>query len=185
MNDEKFNREEKKLIKECLGGKAVAQEKLFKKYYALMLGICLRYANDRDEALEILQEGFIKIFGKLDKFKFEGSFQGWMKRIMVNAAIDKYRKKSIEPVSYDIEDHHNLGVSEQVFSNFETEDLMKCVQKLPDGYRTIFNLYVLEGYTHKEIAEELNISEGTSKSQLHKAKQFLKKVVSKRFNYSR
>lgn len=180
--NEKFDREEKKLIKNCLAGNAAAQEKLFKKYYALMLGICLRYAKDRDGALEILQEGFIKIFGNLDKFKFEGSFQGWMKRIMVNSAIDKYRKISAEPVSYDIEDHQNLGVKDDVFSNFEKEDLLSCIQELPEGYRTIFNMYVIEGYSHKEIAKELNISEGTSKSQLFKAKQLLKKIVVERFN---
>jgi RNA polymerase sigma factor (sigma-70 family) len=180
--NEKFYREEKKLIKNCLAGNAAAQEKLFKKYYALMLGICLRYAKDRDGALEILQEGFIKIFGNLDKFKFEGSFQGWMKRIMVNSAIDKYRKNSAEPVSYDIEDHQNLGVKDDVFSNFEKEDLLNCIQELPEGYRTIFNMYVIEGFSHKEIAKELNISEGTSKSQLFKAKQLLKKIVVERFN---
>jgi len=169
--------EDKKLIEGCLAGKQISQEKLFKKYYGLMLGVCLRYSKNNFEARDILQEGFVKIFSNLSNFKFEGSFKGWMKKIMIHTAIDKYRKNLTIPVYSEINDNTNLQVNNDIISKLNSEDLLKCLNTLPYGYRTIFNLYVIEGYSHKEIAEKLGINEGTSKSQLFKAKLQLKEIV--------
>jgi RNA polymerase sigma factor (sigma-70 family) len=178
MNELFINKEDQKLIEQCLKGQSLAQEKLFKKYYGIMLGICLRYTNNRNEAKEVLQEGFIKVFNNLQSFKFEGSLPGWMKKIMVNTAIDKYRKRIAEPISFEMPE--NASTEEDVISNFNKNDLLDCINLLPAGYKAIFNLYVIEGYTHKEISEKLGINEGTSKSQLAKAKIYLKYIISKR-----
>ena len=181
MNEKKLYSEEKELIEACLKEDALAQKKLFKKYYTLMLAICLRYTNDHDSAKEILQEGFIKVFNNISKFKFEGSLISWIKRIMINTAIDKYRKAKSEPDTLEIEKNENIGGKAEVYANLEAEDLLKCVQKLPLGYRTVFNMYVIEGYSHKDIAKELGINEGTSKSQLFKAKQMLQATLKNLF----
>jgi RNA polymerase sigma factor (sigma-70 family) len=182
MNEEKLIREEKRLIEACLQGNSLAQKKLFKKYYNLMFAICLRYTKDHDSAKEILQEGFIKIFNSISKFKFEGSFVGWMKRIMINSAIDRYRKLNTEPPQLEIDTNVQIDEDADIYSKLEKDDLLRCVQQLPDGYRTVFNLYAIEGYSHKEIGEKLGISEGTSKSQLFKAKQMLQKMIKNLFN---
>lgn len=182
MDNEKVNKEEYQLIQKCIAGENLAQKKLFNKYYSLMFGVCIRYANDREEAKEILQEGFIKIFRSLETFKFEGTLINWMKKIMVNTAIDKYRKKSNEPVQIPLEDTNNeTDLNEDIYAKLSKEDLLNCISKLPAGYKTIFNLYVIEGYSHKEISEKLGISEGTSKSQLFKAKLSLQEMIRKMF----
>jgi RNA polymerase sigma factor (sigma-70 family) len=178
MNDLFIDKEDQKLIEECLKGHSIAQEKLFKKFYGIMLGICIRYTNNRNEAKEVLQEGFIKVFNYLHTFKYDGSLSGWMKRIMVNTAIDKYRKRIAEPISFDIPD--NASVEDDIVSTLNKNDLLECVNLLPAGYKAVFNLFVIEGYSHKEIAEKLGINEGTSKSQLVKAKIHLKYLISKR-----
>ncbi|HPD65956.1 MAG TPA: RNA polymerase sigma factor [Bacteroidia bacterium] len=182
MDNEKVNKEEFQLVQQCIKGNHLAQQKLFKKYYSLMLGVCLRYANNREDAKEILQEGFIKIFRHLETFKFEGTLISWMKKIMVNTAIDKYRKKITEPEQISLENTNESDPAEDMLSRLTTEDLLNCINQLPLGYRTIFNLYVIEGYSHKEIGEKLGISEGTSKSQLFKAKQSLQEMIKKMFS---
>ncbi|MBT3301816.1 MAG: RNA polymerase sigma factor [Bacteroidetes bacterium] len=181
MNEKKLNNEDKKLIEACLKGDSLAQKRLFKKYYNLMFAICLRYTNDQDNAKEILQEGYIKVFNNIAKFKFEGNLSSWIKRIMINTAIDRYRKTVSEPDKIDLENNENISTKADVYASLEKEDLLKCVQKLPNGYRTIFNMYVIEGYSHKDIARELGINEGTSKSQLFKAKQMLQGMVNELF----
>ncbi|MEA3495487.1 MAG: sigma-70 family RNA polymerase sigma factor [Bacteroidota bacterium] len=182
MSENKTKKEDKALIKACLKGKSLAQEKLFKKYYGLMMGICLRYAVDKHEANDILQEGYIKIFKNISKFKFEGSFISWIKRIMINTAIDKYRKNATIPNSFEVNEEIDSKNINDVLSNLEKQDLLKCINSLSIGYRTVFNLYVIEGFSHKEIAEKLQINEGTSKSQLFKAKQKLKIIINKDFS---
>jgi RNA polymerase sigma-70 factor (ECF subfamily) len=178
MNELFFDKEDQKLIEGCLKGQSLAQEKLFKKYYGIMLGICLRYTNNRNEAKEVLQEGYIKVFNYLHTFHFDGSLSGWMKKIMVNTAIDKYRKRIAEPVSYDISEM--ATVENDIISDLNKNDLLECINCLPAGYKAVFNLYVIEGFNHREIAEQLGINEGTSKSQLAKAKQYLQYLISKR-----
>lgn len=178
-----------KLINDCLSNKRRAQEELFRLYYGKMLAVCLRYAKDRDTAEEILQEGFIKIFDKLDAFDYKGSFEGWMRRIVANTAIDSLRKQKKDPFLTDNDEDFKLGGTNPMIEREEAEMTtikgelaMEAIQELSPAYRAVFNLYVLEEYTHKEISEILGISEGTSKSNLAKAKMNLQRILSDRFN---
>ena len=182
MDYGKINSEERKLVKDCLKGSPLAQKNLFKKFYGLVMTICLRSANDKDEAKDILQESFIKVFKNLSNFKFEGSLRTWIQRIVINTAIDKYRKDKQESGKIRIDNNTIIPEAESIVSNLNKDDLMKCISMLPTGYRTVFNLFVIEGYTHKDIADKLGISEGTSKSQLFKAKQILQQYIKERFS---
>ena len=148
----------------------------------------MRYTTDRDSAEEVLQEGFIKIFDKLEAFNYKGSFEGWMRRIMSNTAIDSIRKSKKNPMLTDNDEDFKLGTEDPVVVNEEFEALglkaemaMDAINQLSPAYKAVFNLYVLEDYTHKEIAEILGISEGTSKSNLSKAKMNLQKVLKEKF----
>ena len=155
------------------------QELLYRQSAPKMLTICMRYARDRMEAEDILQLGFIRIFQKLDGYRKEGSFEGWMKRIMVNTAIESYRKNLRTLQLVNIEEVHEQAVGQVDYSRLDVEDLMNLIQQLADGYRMVFNMYVIEGYSHKEIAEALGISEGTSKSQLSRARIILQQEILK------
>ena len=175
--------EEKNLIDRCINGDSRAQKILFERHYGKMLGVCIRYATDRDEAKDIMQEAFIKVFQKLSQFNYNSPLEAWIRRIMVNTAIDSVRKRNSEPVAYDnMESDYELAVEEDVLSDMTYEELLSCLQELPAGYRTVFNMYVIEGFSHKDIAEALEITEGTSKSQLSKARLYLQKVVSNKFS---
>jgi len=171
-----LNQAEEKLILACLANNPVAQKELYKRYAPKMFGVCLRYAMDRDQAADLLQEGFIKVFDKLASFKKEGSFEGWIRRIMVNTALEHYRKRnhlyviSIDDV--DIIDETNEEEEDLLFQ-LEITEVVKIMQQLSPGYRMVLNLYAMEGFSHKEIANHLGISEGTSKSQLARARAVL------------
>ncbi len=165
------------LIPLSIDGNRAAQKAIFDKYASRLMGVCMRYAVDQPAAEDILQEGFIKAFRNLNKFRNEGSFEGWLRRIMINTAIEIYRKKNhLYPV-LEIETQNERVTYDNVVSDLAAEDLMQMVMHLSPGYRTVFNLYAVEGYSHKEIAEQLNISEGTSKSQLARARYILMKKV--------
>jgi RNA polymerase sigma-70 factor (ECF subfamily) len=178
----------KKVIKGCVDGKRAAQKKLFDHFYGKMLGVCLRYTKDRDSAQEVCQEAFIKVFDKLGEFDFKGSFEGWLRRIMVNASIDAIRKKQRMAISTDedflLETSSLYEVDEKFdkeLTKLKAKYALEAVQALSPAYQTVFNLYVIENYSHKEIAEILNISEGASKSNLAKAKQNLRKILKDKF----
>jgi RNA polymerase sigma-70 factor (ECF subfamily) len=178
----------KRIIGGCLQNDRRSQEELFKLYYGKMLGVCMRYSTDRDSAEEVLQEGFIKIFDKLDAFDYKGSFEGWMRRIMANTAIDSIRKKKKNPMLTDNDEDFKMGSEDPVvqreeveFVGLKAEMALEAINQLSPAYKSVFNLYVLEEYTHKEIAEILGISEGTSKSNLSKAKMNLQKILSEKF----
>ncbi len=178
----------KVLIEGCLNNDRRSQEELFKLYYGKMLGVCMRYSNDRDSAEEVLQEGFIKIFEKLERFDYKGSFEGWIRRIMANTAIDHIRKSKKDPILSDNDEDFKLGSENPVvakeeleFVGIKAEIALDAIRNLSPAYRAVFNLYVMEEYTHKEIAEILNISEGTSKSNLSKAKLNLQKILKEKF----
>lgn len=165
-----------------------AQEELFKLYYGKMLGVCMRYATDRDSAEEVLQEGFIKIFDKLDAFDYKGSFEGWMRRIVANTAIDSIRRSKKNPFLTDKDEDFKMGAENPMVEQEEielgelkAEIALEAINQLSPAYKSVFNLYVLEEYTHKEIAEILNISEGTSKSNLSKAKLNLQRILKEKF----
>ncbi len=164
------------LLEGCRKGDRQAQESLYRALAPKMMGICLRYATDRADAEDILQTGFIRMFQKLVDFRMEGSFEGWVRRIMVNTAIEAYRKnlRTLTAVSLD---ELNEEVSQADWNGLELQDLLKMIQELPNGYRMVFNLYAIEGYSHKEIADELGISESGSKSQLSRARALLKEKI--------
>lgn len=167
------------LIKGCLQNDRRMQEELYKRFSPRMFAVCLRYAGNTEEAEDILQEGFIKIFKKLDSFRGEGSFEGWIRRIFVNTAIEHFRRKRyLQPVS-EKEENTLEGKDISVLDKMAAKDILALIKELSPGYRTVFNMYVVEGYTHKEIADMLGISEGTSKSQLSRAKVILQGLVKK------
>jgi RNA polymerase sigma-70 factor (ECF subfamily) len=144
-----------------------------------MYAVCLRYASNSEEAEDILQEGFIKIFKKLESFRSEGSFEGWIRRIFVNTAIEHFRrKKYLQPVT-EREENTLEGSGLSALDDLAEKDILELIRQLSPGYRTVFNMYVIEGYTHKEIGDLLGISEGTSKSQLSRAKVILQEMVRK------
>ena len=153
------------------------QEELYRRFSPRMYGVCLRYAGSAEEAEDILQEGFVKVFRKLDSFRSEGSFEGWIRRIFVNTAIEHFRrKKYLQPVT-EKEEATIEGNYLSVLDELAERDILELVRQLSPGYRTVFNMYVVEGYTHKEIGEIMGISEGTSKSQLSRAKVILQEMV--------
>lgn len=166
----------KLLLEGCLTGQKRYQEQLYYSYAPTMFAICLRYASDYHSAEDILQEGFIKVFNKIDKYSGTGTFEGWMKRIFINTAIEIYRKNTTNR-SVDLNEDYQKGISPKALENLLKDDLIKLIQSLPNGYRNVFNLYVIDGYNHSEIAELLNISEGTSKSQLARARKTLKTKI--------
>lgn len=170
------------LIKGCLDGDRRMQEELYKRFSPKMYGVCLRYAKDTEEAQDILQDGFVKVFKKLDHFRGEGSFEGWVRRIFVNTAIEYFRrKKYVQPVT-EKEENTIEGNFTSVLDELGEKDILDLVNQLSPGYKTVFNMYVVEGYSHKEIADMLGISEGTSKSQLSRAKAILQDLVRKHLN---
>jgi RNA polymerase sigma-70 factor (ECF subfamily) len=153
------------------------QQELYQRFASKMYGVCLRYAGSAEEAEDVLQEGFIKVFNKIGSFRGDGSFEGWIRRIFVNTAIEYYRKKIyLQPIT-EYEEDTLEGKYLSVLDKLEEKDIIQLVQQLSPGYRTVFNMYVIEGYSHKQIAEALGISEGTSKSQLSRAKQILQDMV--------
>ena len=165
------------LIQGCINHNRRMQEELYRRFAPKMYAVCLRYAGNAEEAEDILQEGFIKIFKKISSFRSEGSFEGWIRRIFVNTSIEHFRRKIyLQPIS-EQEENTLEGKSLSILDKLAERDIIQLVQQLSPGYRTVFNLYVVEGYTHKEIGEMLGISEGTSKSQLSRAKVILQDLV--------
>ena len=168
---------EKQLIKSCLNGDRRAQEELYNLYSRKMLGVCLRYVGDRETARDLLQDGFVKVFTTLHLYSGTGALEAWMRTIFVNYAIEHMRKKDILRDSANLESISELTEEETAVSKLSAEQIMELVQQLPSGFRTVFNLYAVEGYSHKEIGEMLKITESTSRSQYVRAKQWLRKQM--------
>ncbi|MBB6500802.1 RNA polymerase sigma factor [Pedobacter cryoconitis] len=167
------------LLEGCKAGNRKMQEMLYRQTASGMLTVCMRYSRDRMEAEDVLQLGYIKVFQKINEFRGDGSFEGWIRRVMVNTAIENYRKnlRALRVVAYE-------EISEQPYTDFDfsrmgMQDLLGLIQQLADGYRIVFNMYVMEGYSHQEIAKTLGISEGTSKSQLFRARAILREEIIK------
>jgi RNA polymerase sigma-70 factor (ECF subfamily) len=169
------------IISECNAGNPKAQAKLYHLYAPKMYGVCLRYARDAAEAEDFLQEGFIKVFANLKSFRNEGSFEGWVRRIMINVSLEKIRKQHIMYPVEDVSIYDSVNFSDDVISRISADDLLKLIQTLPPRYRLVFNLYVIEGFTHQEIAKEMSITEGTSKSNLARAREIMKRKVQENF----
>ena len=169
---------ESDLIKGCIEGNKQMQEELYNRFAPKMYAVCLRYANNSDDAQDLLQEGFIKVYKNLHRFRAEGSFEGWIRRVFVNSSIEHFRKKAIQLSSVSDKEENTIENSDiSALDTMAEKDIIRLIQELSPGYRTVFNLYVVEGYSHKEIGEKLGISEGTSKSQLARAKAILQKKV--------
>lgn len=165
------------LIADCKAGKQSAQSQLYKAYAPVLYGVCLRYARDTTEAEDILHEGFVNIFNKIGQFSGKGSFEGWIKRIMVNLALEKYRKRNRMQVVEDITIYDSKNMSDDLYANINAKELLALVKELPPRYKMVFNMYAIDGYNHKEIAKEMGISEGTSKSNLARARKILQEKI--------
>ena len=169
---------DEQLVNECVSGKVSAQKTFYERFARKMMGVCLRYASSYEEAQDVLQDGFIKVFNNLDRYQNKGSLEGWVRRIMVNTSLDAYRKNKkhqqdvgMDQVEYLVED------KSYIIEDIQADDLLKLVQSIPEGYRVVFNLYAIEGYSHKEIAERLGVTESTSKSQYSRAKKLLRQML--------
>ena len=177
---------QQELIDGCLKGDSRSQNAVYKMYYGKMKAVCLRYASSTDEAKDMVQDGFIKVFSSLEKFEGNGSLEGWIRRIMVNLSIDQYRKKK-HTVDLDLENskHYVEESAEEEdeqdhdIYDFQPHHIVEAMQQLTPVYRTVFNLYVFENFSHQEISEKLGISLGTSKSNYSKAKKNMKKILIK------
>lgn len=166
-----------KIVRGCLNGDRRDQELLYRRYSPKLYGACLQYTGNDEEARDVLQEGFIKIFGNLPQYKFEGSFEGWMRRIIVNTALEKYRRRYN---LYRVDDIDSIDEPEASpdagdYAGLEVQDMLGLIRELPPKYRMVFNLYAIEGYSHKEISTLMNITEGTSKSNLSRARAILQR----------
>lgn len=165
------------LVKGCLNNDRLSQKLLYKTFYGFTMGICLRYANNRYEALEIMNQGFFKVFKNLERYDSQKPFKAWLGRIMVNTCIDYYRSNLKAAYTDELEKAEHINDTDFADKNIKYNELLDMIGRLPRAYRTIFNLFAIEGYTHEEIGEMLNISIGTSKSNLHKAREKLKAMV--------
>ena len=170
------------IIKGCVKGDGKCQQIIYQKFYGKMLGVCMRYSRDREEAKDTLQDGFLKVFTNIKKYEGKGAFEGWIRKIIINTALDKIRKgkqiiqyadsEYVEKNTEDVQEEEN-----KEYNNISKEEIMKAVQQLPIAYRTVFSMFVVDGFSHQEIADQLGINIGTSKSNLSKAKMSLKKII--------
>ena len=169
---------DEQLLQGCINKNVNAQKQLYDRFAKKMMGVCLRYANCNEEAQDILQDGFIKVFDRIESFKATGSLEGWIKKVMVNTALDNFRRKKHERnhISMDISEVR-YEIHDEIHEAISAKELLGIIQKLPSGYRTVFNLYAIEGYDHKEISEMLGITESTSKSQYSRARTYLQKAI--------
>ncbi len=163
------------LVNECAKGNSKAQRALFDKFAPKMLAVCQRYLRNNQEAEDVLQDGFVKVFQKIVDFKMEGSLEGWIRRIVVNTALDTIRKnkKLLDDVQVE-EVQYKVSFTDHQFDGMDLAQLMKLINEMPDGYRVVFNMFAIEGYSHKEIADTLGVTENTSKSQYSRARAFLR-----------
>jgi RNA polymerase sigma-70 factor (ECF subfamily) len=171
-----YRMDERDLIAACVKGNIVAQRELYDKYAAKMLGVCLRYAGNRDVARDLLHDGFIRLFNKIKTYRGEGAFEGWMRKLFVNTALEYLRKKD---ALREYEDYTaTIPAAEySVFEKISADELLEKIAALPAGYRAVFNLYAIEGYSHREIADLLHISESASRSQYTRARQYLQEII--------
>lgn len=171
--------DELQLIEGCKREDRLAQKELYEKYSRKMMGVCLRYVNDRETARDLLQEGFVRVFTYIGTYSGSGSFEGWMRKIFVNGALEYLRHSDVLREATGLESTAELAQTDgSVISSMSAKELMALVGKLPTGFRTVFNLFAIEGYSHKEIADMLHITESTSRSQFLRARGVLRKMIS-------
>jgi len=172
------------IIKACKSGKRNAQEELYKMFSRKMYGVCLRYSKDSTAAEDVLQDGFIKVFQNIKQFEGKGSFEGWVRKIMVNSALERYRKQHFMYANNDVEHYSEDFSYDDIISQVSAQDLLKLIQELSPQYRMVFCLFAIDGYSHDEIAQMLNISEGTSKSNLSRARKILQQQVKEMYGHT-
>ena len=165
------------LIGGCIKQERGSQKMLYKAFYGFSMGICLRYANNREEAAEVMNQGFFKVFTRLETYDTSRPFKAWLGKIMMNVSIDYYRANLKMAYAEDLDQAEDITDGELADRKLNYDDLLAMVRRLPNAYRTVFNLFAIEGYSHEEIGELLDISSGTSKSNLHKARQKLKQMI--------
>ena len=165
------------LLRGCKKGKPKSQEALYKRFASAMYGICLQYASSEEDAQDIMQEGFVKVFRKLDQVKNPAAFPGWIRRVMINTALEKYRSQVHLQRIDDVKEEADEAMDSGIFENLTCQELVEMIQTLSPRYRMVFNLYAIEGYTHQEISEEMGISVGTSKSNLSRARGILQEKI--------
>lgn len=177
---------EKQLIEGCKRGDRKAQKELYEMYSRKMMGVCLRYIGDRETARDLLQDGFIKVFTSIDSYSGNGSFEGWIRKIFVNCALEYLRKSDVlrESVGFDLS-IDQIGFDDLIISEISASELLKLVQDLPNSLRAVFNLFAIEGYSHKEVAKMMDISESTSRSQYVRAKQLLQSRINELYGLGR
>ena len=181
--DSQEDRQIRSLIKKCKKNDKKAQKALYQHFFPYAMSICLRYSQYEEEAEEILNDAFLKVFTRIDQYNPKLSFKGWLRRIMINTAIDLYRKEVHHYHHMDISEVEKAELSASIIDQMSAEDIQGQISKLPPAYRLVFNLYVIEGYNHREIASMLDINEGTSKSNLAKARMKLKKMINRQERY--
>ena len=171
--------DEKQLIEGCRNGESWAQKLVYEQHASTMMSVCIRYVGDYETARDLLQEGFIKVFTKIDSYSGSGAFAGWVRRVFVTTALEYLRQNNALKQSTELDDFHTVFEDNQpsIIDNITADELLNCVAKLSEGYRTVFNLYAIEGYSHAEIAEMLQISENTSRSQFMRARNILQRNV--------
>ena len=176
--------EEELLIKRCINGEPSAQRKIYEKYAPSMLAVCMRYVKNKEVATDLMHDGFIRLFTKIDTYSGTGVFAGWVRRIFVNTALEYLRHNDALRFSVDIDSAVYLSSEDwSVIDKISADELMGYITELPDKFRTVFNMYAVEGYSHAEIAKELNIQEVTSRTQYARAKQALQKIIKENSKY--
>lgn len=171
---------EREIIQGCIKEDRGCQQELFLRYSGKMLAVCVRYTRHKMEAEDILQDAFVKIFDNIHKFGFKGSFEGWIRRIVINTALKNYNKKSFTQEQIGLENQPEFAEEPTSYATLQQQELLRLISRLPEGYRLVFNLYAIEGYNHKEIADMLGIRESTSRSQLVKARKMLQSMITEK-----
>jgi RNA polymerase sigma-70 factor (ECF subfamily) len=171
------------LVQECVKSNPAAQKVLYERYYSRMLALCLRYSDSKDDAKDSLHDGFILLFSKIESYSGKGSFEGWMRRVFVNNMLMKFRKRDVFKESVSVDDViWNVPVKEDVFEKIGSKNIIKLISQMPQGYKVVFNMIVIEGYSYKEVAQKLNVSEVSVRSQLSRGRMWLKERILKMEN---
>lgn len=171
------------LVQECVKSNPAAQKVLYERYYSRMLALCLRYSDSKDDAKDSLHDGFILLFSKIESYSGKGSFEGWMRRVFVNNMLMKFRKRDVFKESVSVDDvTWNVPVKEDVFEKIGSKNIIKLISQMPQGYKVVFNMIVIEGYSYKEVAQKLNVSEVSVRSQLSRGRIWLKERILKMEN---
>lgn len=176
---------ENQIVQGCIAGSVHCQKQLYIQFAPKMMAICMRYSASKEEAEDMLQEAFIRVFSKIDTFKQDGPLGAWVRRVVVNTAAEVYRKEKKHNLNRDVEDHlYGMYSRDYIIEQLAANDLMAVIRQLPEGYRVVFNLYAIEGYSHKEIGDMLSISESTSKSQYSRARAAIRKAIEHEYSRS-